>query len=318
MKVGAPARRWFVVAAGLIGVGVASAGVVAAAPAEAAGKGHDWSKVAQCESGGDWSINTGGKYYGGLQFDAESWKAAGGEQYAPRADLATPEQQQATAEVLLAQQGVGSWPTCGRYLKDGASSSASPSSSSSSHSPARASPSAESPPVEQSTSSPGDPSTGNRGRVIAPWRATQPAGSTKPAPEQTPTPSASPESAPPSQPAGGGAAAAAAALAQVGTPYRWAGAEPGGFDCSGLAMYAWDKAGVKLPHSSRKQSEQGTPVSSPDALQPGDLVFYYSPVSHVAIYVGNGQVVHAPTFGDVVKVVALTEPGKPGPMRRPG
>ncbi|WP_019548367.1 transglycosylase family protein [Streptomyces sulphureus] len=72
-----------------------------------------WDKVAQCESGGDWSINTGNGYYGGLQFSQSSWAAAGGTQYAERADLATKEQQIAAAEKLLAIQGPGAWSCAG-------------------------------------------------------------------------------------------------------------------------------------------------------------------------------------------------------------
>ncbi|WP_405582397.1 transglycosylase family protein [Streptomyces sp. NBC_01190] len=68
-----------------------------------------WDAVAQCESGGNWSINTGNGYYGGLQFSQSSWEAAGGLQYAPRADLATKDQQIAVAEKLLALQGPGAW-----------------------------------------------------------------------------------------------------------------------------------------------------------------------------------------------------------------
>jgi cell wall-associated NlpC family hydrolase len=91
------------------------------------------------------------------------------------------------------------------------------------------------------------------------------------------------------------------AMAQLGKPYVWGGAGPNSYDCSGLTQYAFAAAGVTLPHSSRMQSTMGAPVSR-DALQPGDLVFFYSPVSHVGIYIGNGQMVHAPTAGDVVKV----------------
>src|SRR5688500_12788300 len=94
------------------------------------------------------------------------------------------------------------------------------------------------------------------------------------------------------------------ALAQLGDPYVWGGAGPDVFDCSGLTQYAYGAAGVYLPHSSRMQSELGVPVSVAD-LQPGDLLFFYSPVSHVGMYIGNGQMVHAPTSGDVVKVVDL-------------
>ena len=86
-----------------------------AAPAPVA-SGNDWDAVAQCESGGNWSINTGNGYYGGLQFNSSTWLAFGGGAYAPRADLATRSQQIAIAEKVLAAQGKGAWPTCGRNL----------------------------------------------------------------------------------------------------------------------------------------------------------------------------------------------------------
>jgi cell wall-associated NlpC family hydrolase len=98
--------------------------------------------------------------------------------------------------------------------------------------------------------------------------------------------------------------AIAVAMAQRGKPYVWAAGGPNSFDCSGLTAYAFRAAGISLPHSSRMQSQMGQPVSR-DQLQPGDLVFFYSPVSHVGIYIGNGQMVHAPTSGDVVKVAPL-------------
>ena len=94
------------------------------------------------------------------------------------------------------------------------------------------------------------------------------------------------------------------AMAQRGKPYVWAAGGPNSYDCSGLTAYAFRAAGISLPHSSRAQSQMGQAVSR-DQLQPGDLVFFYSPVSHVGIYIGNGQMVHAPTSGDVVKVAPL-------------
>src|SRR3954447_17829134 len=94
------------------------------------------------------------------------------------------------------------------------------------------------------------------------------------------------------------------AMAQRGKPYVWAAGGPNSFDCSGLTSYAFRAAGISLPHSSLMQSRMGQAVSR-DELQPGDLVFFYSPVSHVGIYIGNGQMVHAPTSGDVVKVAPL-------------
>ena len=94
------------------------------------------------------------------------------------------------------------------------------------------------------------------------------------------------------------------ALAQQGKPYVWAAAGPNSYDCSGLTQFAYRAAGIALPHSSGMQSRVGTPVSL-SALQPGDLLFFYSPVSHVGMYIGNGQMVHAGTSGDVVKVIDL-------------
>ena len=94
------------------------------------------------------------------------------------------------------------------------------------------------------------------------------------------------------------------ALAQRGKPYVWAADGPGSFDCSGLTEYAYGAAGVGLPHSAAMQSQLGRSVSRAQ-LQPGDLVFFYSPVSHVGIYIGNGMMVHAPTTGDVVKIASI-------------
>jgi LysM repeat protein len=99
-------------------LGAAAIGIGAlAVPASAAE--HDWSGVAQCESGGNWSINTGNGYYGGLQFSPATWLGHGGGQYASRADLASPAQQIAVAERVLLTQGVGAWPVCGRHLRGG-------------------------------------------------------------------------------------------------------------------------------------------------------------------------------------------------------
>jgi cell wall-associated NlpC family hydrolase len=97
-------------------------------------------------------------------------------------------------------------------------------------------------------------------------------------------------------------AAVDTALAQVGDAYVYGASGPNAFDCSGLTQYAYSAAGVSLPHSSRGQSTMGRPVSVGD-LQPGDLLFYYSPTSHVAMYVGNGKMVHASTESKPVMVV---------------
>jgi cell wall-associated NlpC family hydrolase len=94
------------------------------------------------------------------------------------------------------------------------------------------------------------------------------------------------------------------ALAQRGDPYVWAGAGPDVFDCSGLTQFAYRAAGVALPHNAKMQSKLGARVSR-SALKPGDLVFFYKPISHVAMYIGHGQVVQAPQRGDVVKITDL-------------
>jgi peptidoglycan DL-endopeptidase CwlO len=94
------------------------------------------------------------------------------------------------------------------------------------------------------------------------------------------------------------------ALAQVGDAYVYGASGPDAFDCSGLTMMAWAQAGVSLPHSSSGQMSSGPSVPS-SALQPGDLVFYYSPVSHVGIYIGNGQIVHAANPDSGVEVAGV-------------
>ena len=135
-------------------------------------------------------------------------------------------------------------------------------------------------------------------------------------------PAAAPNIAPPPPPAVPAASSRAgtainAAMTQLGVPWVFAMAEPGvGFDCSGLTSWAWGKAGVSMPHQSAMQfnSLPHVPIS---AAEPGDLIFYYSPISHVGIYLGDGKLVHAPNSGSVVnvatvnwtKVVGVARPG---------
>jgi LysM repeat protein len=107
-----------IVTSGALAAGAAVGLGVLAAPAQAS----DWSGVAQCESGGNWAINTGNGFYGGLQFTQSTWAAYGGLKYAPRADLASPSEQIAVAESVKAGQGIGAWPVCGKNLGGGSTS----------------------------------------------------------------------------------------------------------------------------------------------------------------------------------------------------
>ncbi|MFJ5153649.1 transglycosylase family protein [Streptomyces sp. NPDC088353] len=112
------------------------AGAAVAAPLMAVGDASaatasEWDAVAQCESGGNWSINTGNGFYGGLQFTNSTWAGYGGTAYASRADLASKSQQIAVAEKVLAGQGKGAWPVCGTGLSGAAYTGSAPASSSS-------------------------------------------------------------------------------------------------------------------------------------------------------------------------------------------
>jgi len=106
-----------------------------------------------------------------------------------------------------------------------------------------------------------------------------------------------------------------AALTQVGSPYVWGGAAPGGFDCSGLVMWAFQQAGISLPHSSQAQAQGGQPVSLAD-LQPGDVLTFYSDASHSGIYIGDGMVIHSSTYGVPVRVVPMNAAGPVHDARR--
>jgi len=103
----------------------------------------------------------------------------------------------------------------------------------------------------------------------------------------------------------GNAAVVQAALTRVGSPYSWGAAGPDAFDCSGLIMWAFQQTGRSLPHSSQALANGGQPVALSD-LQPGDIVTFYSDVSHAGIYIGDGMMVHASTYGTPVRVAPIS------------
>ncbi|HEU0190906.1 MAG TPA: peptidoglycan hydrolase RipC [Mycobacterium sp.] len=156
-----------------------------------------------------------------------------------------------------------------------------------------------------------------RAELAAPGPEAVPPGA--PAPDAVPAPGgpapvafvppwAPAAGAPEGETPGGGAAVVQAALTQIGTPYSWGGAAPGGFDCSGLVMWAFRQAGIALPHSSQAQARGGQPVALSD-LQPGDVLTFYGDASHSGIYVGDGMMVHSSTYGQPVAVVPMTASG---------
>jgi peptidoglycan DL-endopeptidase CwlO len=146
-----------------------------------------------------------------------------------------------------------------------------------------------------------------------------------PVPAGVPAPDAPPNATPgdappppglpgffPAPPPGGNgdrATVVEAALTQVGSAYVWGGAAPGGFDCSGLVMWAFQQgAGVALPHSSQAMAQGGQPVALSD-LQPGDVLTFYSDASHAGLYVGDGMMIHSSTYGVPVRVVPMNSSG---------
>ncbi len=119
-------------------------------------------------------------------------------------------------------------------------------------------------------------------------------------PQPTEVPEGDDAPAPPPPVSGGAGTAVQSAAAQIGKPYEWAAAGPDSFDCSGLTMYAWGKAGVSMAHSAAAQYDAFPHVSRSE-LQPGDLVFFGSPIHHVGIYEGGGVMINAPQTGEFVR-----------------
>jgi cell wall-associated NlpC family hydrolase len=130
-----------------------------------------------------------------------------------------------------------------------------------------------------------------------------------PQPDPKPEPVPTPPPAPAPAPSGGAASAIAFARAQLGEPYVWGAEGPGSWDCSGLTMAAWRAGGKSLPHYSVAQYDAATPISA-SQLRPGDLVFWSSSSSpssifHVALYLGDGMIIHAPRTGRPVSIDSM-------------
>lgn len=106
-----------------------------------------------------------------------------------------------------------------------------------------------------------------------------------------------------------------AARDAIGTPYQWGGTDLDGMDCSGLVVWAYKQIGVTVPRTSQALARNGTPVKRGN-LQPGDVISFYPSASHVAIYAGHGQVIHASTYGQPVAEVPMREAGPVHNIRR--
>jgi cell wall-associated NlpC family hydrolase len=125
-----------------------------------------------------------------------------------------------------------------------------------------------------------------------------------------------PAPCPATYPGGPASVAARTACAQIGKPYVFGSTGPGTFDCSGITMFAWKAAGVNLRHYTKWQYQDTKRVTR-EELRPGDLVFYYSDMHHMGMYVGNGWLLHAPTSGDVVRMKRMDD-GPISGFGRPG
>lgn len=279
-----PSRIPGIIAA--IGVAAGSAWLITAT-APSARADISWGAIISCESGGNPTAQNPASTASGLfQFLDTSWAAYGGTQYASRAKDATPAQQYAVANTAYAQSGLTPWAasqscwggkvtTLAQSLKATAA------------------------PVAQKAA----PSR-RRGAPLALASIPRP----KPAANMTPITAGATNSA--------GARAVSAALSYQGTPYAYGGNTPGvALDCSALVQQAYRAAGVPtLPRVAKEQAQAGQSVpysltalerGDYSALKPGDILAYYAPVSHVALYAGNGRVVEASTEGVPVHVRSL-------------
>ncbi|MBV9283571.1 MAG: C40 family peptidase [Acidimicrobiia bacterium] len=172
---------------------------------------------------------------------------------------------------------------------------------------------------------PPPPPTTTAPRAPAPAAPTKPAGGSGSGPVTTARPATPPTTAAPKPPTStpvgpappvkpGATTAVNTAKAQLGKPYVWAAAGPDSYDCSGLTMYAWHAGGVSLAHSAAMQYDETARIAL-SQLAPGDLVFFYTPIEHVGIYVGGGQMIDAPYTGAVVRYDSIYNPALVGAGR---
>jgi resuscitation-promoting factor RpfA len=290
-----------------VGYGVALT-AAAAATALVAGTAHadvDWDALSRCESGGNWAINTGNGFYGGTQTSQSTWATYGGLKYAARADLASREQQIAVNERILAGQGIGAWPVCGKHAGT-ATATVQAKVSTPKHaavSPVVAAPTAPTPRQPETKTAPQPPEP-----VVVPLGQPQPVKlSTPPVTLKAFTEPAPATVTSAGTPGGVAARAVAAALSKQGVMY-------GSMDCSALVQYAYRAAGVTLPRVAADQARMGRLVSVKD-LRPGDILTYYSPVSHVALYIGNGKIVESSQSGRPIAVRSMYLNGFAGARR---
>lgn len=327
--------------AGSIVLGVGAVGVLPITSAQAATV-DTWDAVAECESSGDWSINTGNGFYGGLQFTQETWEAYGGAQFAARADLATKQQQITVAERVLdegwngnAPQGPGAWPVCS--VQGGLSAGGA--------NPYVGDPAPAEQPKEEKPATAPDPvpatytvrsgdwlSSIARDQMgsIDKWQELYEANKavvgddpnlifpgqvlTIPGVTQAVQSSSEPvteEPAPPAVPSGTTAAAKVAIEWAVGHAnagdlyYVWGGEGPTGYDCSGFLQAAWRQAGVEIPRDTYGM-DAGMMHVDQSAMRPGDLILmsFSSANDHVVMYIGGGQIVEMHGVGVEVQSLA--------------